>query len=171
VSRPDILFSETEIAARVNAMARTIASLPQRPEIMVGILAGAFVFAADLARALAREGLLIPVEFVWLRSYGDVRTGGEVRVLIGPADIARGRNVLIVDGVLDRGATLARAKDLLVEHGASSLVTAVAIDKLRSDALLKADHAAFAGVNGFIVGYGMDDGGTGRALPYIARVS
>lgn len=170
MSRPDILFSETEIAARVNAMARTIASLPQRPEVMVGILAGAFVFAADLARALVRQGLPLPVEFVWLRSYGDVRTGGAIRVLVAPTDVVRGRHVLIVDGVLDRGATLAKAKELLFEHGASSVVTAVAIDKQRSDALLKADHAAFAGVRSFVVGYGMDDGGTGRALPYITRV-
>ena len=171
MSTPDILFSEGEIAARIEAMAQTIASSPKPPQILVGILAGAFVFAADLARALAREGLPLSVEFLWLRSYGAVRTGGDVKVLVGPTDIVGGKHVLLADGVLDHGHTLVKARDLLLGHGARSVVTAVAVDKLRGDAFLKADHAAFAGVSDFIVGYGMDDGGAGRALPYIARGS
>jgi hypoxanthine phosphoribosyltransferase len=170
VSALEILFSEEQIAARVNALARQIASSPRRPDLMSGILVGAFVFAADLARALAREGLPLPVEFLWLRSYGDARTGGDVRTLIGPTDSARGKHVLLVDGVLDHGATLARAKKLLEDAGAMSVVTAVVVDKRRAGALLIADHAAFEGVGDFIVGYGMDDAGAGRALPYIGRV-
>jgi hypoxanthine-guanine phosphoribosyltransferase len=78
--------------------------------------------------------------------------------------------VLLADGVLDRGATLIKAKSLLVEAGAASVVTAVAVDKRRADALLVSDHAAFSHVEGFVVGYGMDDGETGRALPYIGRI-
>jgi hypoxanthine-guanine phosphoribosyltransferase len=62
------------------------------------------------------------------------------------------------------------AKSLLSEAGAASVVTAVAIDKRRADALLVAEHAAFSHVEGFVVGYGMDDGETGRALPHIARI-
>jgi len=170
VSALDILFSEGEIAARVNALARQIASSPRRPDLMTGILVGAFVFAADLARALAREGLALPVEFLWLRSYGDAQTGGEVRTLVGPSERARGKRVLLVDGVLDHGTTLARAKSLLVEAGATSVVSAVVVDKRRAGALLTADHAAFEGVSDFIVGYGMDDAGASRALPYIGRV-
>jgi hypoxanthine phosphoribosyltransferase len=170
VSALEILFSESEIAARVNALARQIASSPQRPDLITGILVGAFVFAADLARALAREGLALPVEFLWLRSYGDARTGGDVRTLVGPTDSARGKHVLLVDGVLDHGTTLARAKSLLEETGARSVATAVVIDKLRIGARLTADYAAFEGVSDFIVGYGMDDAGAGRALPYIGRI-
>lgn len=171
MSTPDILFSEAEIAARVGAMARVIASSSKPPQILVGVLAGAFVFAADLARALAREGLALPVEFLWLRSYGEDRSSGEVCVLVGPPDVVRDKHVLLADGVLDRGHTLVKARDSLLGHGAKSVVTAVAVDKLRGDALLKADHAAFAGISDFIVGYGMDDGTTGRALPYIARAN
>jgi hypoxanthine phosphoribosyltransferase len=170
VSAPDILFSADEIAAQVNVLARRIASAPRRPDLMVGILVGAFIFAADLARALAREGLPLPIEFLWLRSYGDARTGGDVRALVGPTEGARGRNVLLVDGVLDRGTTLAKAKTMLKGAGAVSLMTAVAVDKLRADALLTADYSAFEGVSDFIVGYGMDDAGEGRALPYIGRI-
>jgi hypoxanthine phosphoribosyltransferase len=168
VNPPDVLFSADEIAARMRVLARRIVTAPQRPEILVGILVGAFVFAADLARALSAEGLSLPVEFLWLRSYGDARTGGDVEALVGPAESLRGRHVLLVDGVLDRGTTLVKAKTLLQDS--ASVATAVAVDKLRADALLSADYAAFEGVSDFIVGYGMDDGGIGRALPYIGRV-
>jgi hypoxanthine phosphoribosyltransferase len=165
------LFSEADIAARVNAMARQIVALAKPPELIVGILAGAFVLTADLARALAREGLPLPIEFLWLRSYDEVRTGGDVRVLVGPSDIMRGRHVLAVDGVLDEGKTLMKARNLLFETGALTVVTAVAVDKTRTDALLVADFAAFRHVDAFVIGYGMDDGGKGRALPYIAKAN
>ncbi len=70
------LYSQAEIARRVKAAARNIARAPLRPEIAVPVLAGAFVFAADLLRALAREGVDLETEFIWLRSYGTVRTAG-----------------------------------------------------------------------------------------------
>ncbi len=168
MSTPELLFSEDEIAVRVSALAKRIASSP--PQLLVGILVGAFVFAADLARALAREGVSLPIEFLWLRSYGDARTGGDVQALVGPTESARGKHVLLVDGVLDRGTTLVKARAMLVEAGAKSVTTAVVVDKLRDDALLTADHAAFEGVSDFLVGYGMDDAGLSRGLPYIARV-
>lgn len=170
MNRPEILFSEAEIAERVGTLARRVAAAAQRPQLMVGILVGAFVFAADLSRALAREGLPLPVDFLWLRSYGDARTGGDVRALVGPTQDARGKHVLLVDGVLDRGSTLLKARTLLMQAGARSVVSAVAVDKLHAHALLTADYAAFEGVSDFIVGYGMDDAGLGRALPYIGRV-
>ena len=153
----------------MDAIAQSIAMLAKPPEMLVGILAGAFVFTADLARALARLGLPLPVEFLWLRSYGDTRAGADVDVLVGPTDAVRDKRVLLADGVLDRGKTLIKAKTLLLERGVSSLLTVVAVDKSRRDALLCADYSAFQSVSGFIVGYGMDDGGAGRALPHIAR--
>jgi len=171
VSTPELLFSETEIASRIDAMARRIAALARPPDLLVGILAGAFVMTADLARALAREGMPLSVEFLWLRSYGDDRRGSDVKVVVGATEAVRGKHALVVDGVLDVGKTLAKARDLLLEQGALSVTTAVAVDKLRADALLTADFAAFQGVDAFVVGYGMDDGGRGRALPYIAKAT
>jgi hypoxanthine phosphoribosyltransferase len=170
VSATEILFSADEIAARVGALAHEIGARPQRPDLLVGVLVGAFVFAADLARALAREGLPLGVEFLWLRRYGPDRSGGEVRTLVAATPNVHARHVLLVDGVLDHGTTLVKSRALLKEAGAASVVTAVAVDKRRTDALLAADHAAFTNVEGFVVGYGMDDGETGRALPYIGRM-
>lgn len=170
MSARKILHGEDDIRARVNAVARAIAGAPLKPDFAVAILAGAFVFAADLLRALAREGLSLPIEFLWLRSYADRRTGGEVSVLVGPTEKIHAKTVLLIDGVLDGGHTLAKAKELLFQAEAAAIITAVAVDKFRDDAVLQADHALFAGTKGFLIGYGMDDAGAERGLPYIAAI-
>lgn len=161
-----VLFSEHEIAERVAAIAKEIAA--RKPGIAVAILSGAFVFAADLLRALSREGMDLPVEFLALRSYGDARVGSEITVRLGASENIAGKNVLLIDGVLDHGRTMVKARELL--HEARMIITAVAVDKCRDNALLKADHACFTNVEGFIAGYGMDDAGRGRGLPYIMRM-
>jgi hypoxanthine phosphoribosyltransferase len=167
--RRTILFTEQQIADRVKAMAREIARGPVVPHLATPILVGAYVFAADLLRALANEGISIPTEFLWLRSYTGRTSGKGVKVLIPPNENFQGRNVLLIDGVLDGGHTLAKARELVLEYGAAGVISAVVVDKQRSDAVFKADFAAFTGVHEFIVGYGMDDSGNDRALPYIAK--
>lgn len=163
-----VLFSESQIRSRVADIAEAIARLPDKPDLAVPVLIGGFVFAADLLRALDRSGLSLPVEFIRLRSYGDTRSSaGAVSVLAGPVNPVQGRHVLLIDGVLDHGHTLARARELVLAAGARAATTAVAIDKRRDEALLQADFAAFAGVAEFVVGYGMDDAGQFRSLPYI----
>ena len=84
---PAIIHSETEIASRVDALAKEIA--PLKPQIAVAILIGGFVFASDLVRALARAGVHLEVEFLWLRSYGNERAGGAVSLLAGPSENVR----------------------------------------------------------------------------------
>ena len=126
----EILFSEREIAARVEDLAREIVA--RKPEIAVPILVGAFVFAADLLRALARLGLSLPMEFLWLRSYDGKSAQGAVSVIAGPSEAVRGKSVLLIDGVLDSGATIVKARALLKDAGAASVLTAVAVDKLRA---------------------------------------
>jgi len=171
VTARKILHSEADIRARLDVVAREIADAPLKPDFAVAILAGAFVFAADLLRALAREGLSLPIEFLWLRSYADKRVGGEISVLVGPTEKIHAKTVLLIDGVLDGGHTLAKARELLLNAEAATIITVVAVDKLRGDAMLKADHALFAGSHGFLIGYGMDDAGAERGLPYIAVVT
>lgn len=165
-TRP-VLYSETEIAARVQELARSIARFPAPPQIMVPVLTGAFVFAADLSRALAREGLDLPVEFLWLRRYGLHREGGEMKVLAGPGETVTGARILLIDGVLDHGHTLRTARDLLLKARAISVMTAVVLDKRRAGAPIAADLSCFSGSDAFVVGYGMDDAGMGRGLPQI----
>ncbi|MGQ0742131.1 MAG: phosphoribosyltransferase [Alphaproteobacteria bacterium] len=162
-----VLFSEGTIARRVKKLARGIASHPLKPDLAVPVLVGGFVFAADLLRALAREGVKLETEFIWLRSYGHKETPESVMVLKGPTDAARGRTTLIIDGVLQSGGTLARAKELLVERGAAAVLSAVLVVKPHQSAAAKADFIGFEAGPEFIFGYGMDCAGLQRGLPDI----
>jgi hypoxanthine phosphoribosyltransferase len=168
--KPPVLFSESDIRTRVEAIAAAIARLPDVPDLAIPILVGGFVFAADLLRDLDRNGLSLGVEFLRLRSYATARAAeGEMAVLMLP-ECVDGRHVLLIDGVLDHGRTLQKAGKLVAAAGARATTTAVVIDKMREDALLRADFAAFAHVERFVVGYGMDDAGQYRSLPFIAAV-
>jgi hypoxanthine phosphoribosyltransferase len=167
-----VLFSESDICSRVEEVAGAISQMRGPPEIALPILVGGFVFAADLLRALDTNGLSLPVEFLHLRSYGAARVAeGSIQVLTGPGESVRRRHVLLIDGILDRGQTLKNARDLAFDAGARTVTTAVVIDKRRNDAQLQADFAAFTHVAHFVVGYGMDDGGRLRTLPYVAAAA
>ena len=165
---PAVLFSESDIRARVAEIASAIARLEDPPDLAVPILIGGFVFAADLLRALHSCGLSLGVEFLRLRSYATSRTpGSEISVLLVPQEVISGHHLLLIDGVLDQGHTLKRARELMSAAGARAVTTAVVVDKMRESGLLRAEFAAFTNVGEFIVGYGMDDAGRFRALPYI----
>ncbi len=168
---PHMLFSAEEIAARVEGLAREIAQAPQKPDIAMPILVGGFVFAADLLRALSKEGVDLAVEMLWLRSYGDKRVASAISMIAGPSEQIAGRHVLVIDGVLDAGRTISKAVSLIEAAGAASVRVVVALDKQRPDAVATADHVGFTVGNDFVIGYGMDDAGQYRALPYIGRVS
>jgi hypoxanthine phosphoribosyltransferase len=168
--KEELLFDEAAIAARVAGLARQIAAAPVRPGIAMPILVGGFVFAADLIRALAQENVALEVEMLWLRSYGGRRTASAISMIAGPSEKIAGRHVLIIDGVLDFGRTIAKAVSLSEAAGAASVSVAVALDKQRPDAVAAADYVAFETGNDFVIGYGMDDEGRHRALPYIARL-
>ena len=167
---PAVLFSAEDIASRLRALCKQLAALPERPQVAAPVLVGAFVFASDLVRGLAEEGVHLETEMIWLRSYGNARTGSAISVLAAPTEHVKGKHVLLVDGVLDKGHTVVRSRKLLIEAGAASVRTVIAVDKRNHDAVARADYALYTGVQDFIVGYGMDDAGRYRALPYIGKV-
>ena len=167
---PDTLFSAEQIRDRVGVLARQIASAPLRPDIAMPVLVGGFVFAADLVRALAWEGVPLDIEMLWLRSYGDKRVASAISMIAGPSEQIAGRHVLVIDGVLDAGRTIAKAVSLIQAAGAASVQVAVMLDKQRPDAVARADFVGFAIGNDFVIGYGMDDAGKFRSLPYIGKV-
>src|SRR5579863_6141296 len=170
MAEPEILFSAEEIAARVQSLAREIAAVPQKPDVAMPILVGGFVFAADLVRALSKEGVDLAVEMLWLRSYGDKRVAGAVSMIAGPSEQIAGRHVLVIDGVLDAGRTIKKAVSLIQAAGAASVRVVAMLDKQRPDRVAEADHVGFVIGNDFVIGYGMDDAGAYRALPYIGRI-
>ena len=165
-----VLFSAEEIALRVKTLAREIAALPKKPDIAMPSLVGGFVFAAELVRALALEGVSLDIEMLWLRSYGDKRVASAVSMIAGPSEQIAGRHVLVIDGVLDAGRTIKKAVSLIEAAGAASVRVVVALDKQRPDAVAQADHVGFVIGNEFVIGYGMDDAGHYRSLPYIGKV-
>jgi hypoxanthine phosphoribosyltransferase len=163
-----ILLSESAIAQRVGELADRIASAQTKPEIAVPVLLGGFVFAADLLRALAMREVALQVEFIRLVSYNAAGgASGEAAVRIGPSEAVRNKHVLLIDGVLDSGATLAKAREMLCDAGARSIITAVAVAKKHSGRSIEADYAGFEAGPEFLYGYGMDRAGFGRGLPDI----
>ena len=166
----NILYSEEAIAARVGELAKKIARAPLLPDIAMPVLVGGFIFAADLVRALAKEGVELEIEMLWLRSYGDKRVASAISMIAGPSEQITGRHVLVIDGVLDFGRTIRKATQLILAAGAASVQVAVVLDKQRSDAVAKADFTGFTVGPDFVVGYGMDDAGKHRSLPYIGKI-
>jgi hypoxanthine phosphoribosyltransferase len=118
-------------------------------------------------RALARQGLELDIEMLWLRSYGDKRVASAISMIAGPSEQIAGRHVLVIDGVLDQGRTIKKALSLIEAAGAASVGVVVMLDKQRADRVASADHVGFAINDQFVIGYGMDDAGRYRNLPYI----
>lgn len=168
-----MLITEHEIKARVEALADEIARDMPADFLMAPVLTGAFVFAADLLRALQAKGVDPGVDFVQLSSYGGARaSSGVVTLLKDFSTPLEGRSVLVVDDVLDTGRSLHFAKRMILDRGAKEARLCVLVRKMtgRGDDL-NADYIGFeAGAADFIVGYGMDDGGRLRGLPFIGAV-
>ena len=168
--------ADVVVAARraepLAALAAEVAAAGYRDLLVVSILKGSFVFAADLLRALHDAGLAPEVEFMSLSSYraGTV-SADKVRVVRDIETDVRGRDVLIVDDILESGRTLAYARDLLVGRGATRVDLAVLLDKPGKRATeISAQYVGFECPDYFVVGYGMDVAHAFRELPYVARV-
>ena len=170
--RLEVVFSPEEIAARITVVAAEIVRRRFDRLLVVAVLKGSFVFAADLIRAMHRAGLSPEVDFLTLSSYrrGTI-SSGQVSITRDIESDVRGRNVLIVDDILESGRTLAFAKDLIVARGAKNAVTCVLLDKrVKRAAAIEADIKAFDCPNVFVVGYGMDVANRFRELPYVGRL-
>ncbi|WP_038035717.1 hypoxanthine phosphoribosyltransferase [Thermopetrobacter sp. TC1] len=171
-TRIRVLYSEEMIARRVEEMAAEIARRNPRRLLVVPILKGSFIFAADLLRAFYRVGLLPEVDFMILSSYGaGTRSSGTVKVLRDIETDVRDRDVLFVDDILESGRTLAHARDMLLKRGAARVMTAVLLDKPHHRvADIEADFRGFECPDLFVVGYGMDKAHAFRELPFVGHV-
>jgi hypoxanthine phosphoribosyltransferase len=167
------LFSAEAIAARVDQLAGDIAASRLEDLIVVAVLKGSFIFAADLIRALHRHGLRPEIDFIYLASYdGERISRGQVRVLRDVESDIGGRNVVIVDDILDSGRTLAFAKASLAQHGAARVLTCVLVDKqVPRAAEIVPDFVGFACPPVFVVGYGLDFHNRYRELPFIGELT
>jgi hypoxanthine phosphoribosyltransferase len=167
-----VLFDEASIAERVQGLAKEVAASQPKDLLVVAVLKGSFMFAADLIRALHRVGLEPHVEFIHLSSYleGTVSSGA-VRILKDIESSVRDRDVLLVDDILESGRTLAFAKDLLAARGARRVLICAMLEKPGKRAVqISADFVGFPCPDVFVVGYGMDVAHSYRELPFVGRV-
>jgi hypoxanthine phosphoribosyltransferase len=167
-----VLFDADTIAARNIALAGEIKAAAPQQLLVIAVLKGSFVFAADQLSAMHAAGLAPEVEFISLSSYRDgTISSGTVTILHDVESDVRGRDVVLVDDILESGRTLAFAKDLLAARGANRVLTCVLLEKPGKRAVsLDADFVGFICPDLFVVGYGMDVAHAFRQLPYVGVI-
>ncbi|MDZ4778029.1 MAG: phosphoribosyltransferase family protein [Alphaproteobacteria bacterium] len=165
-----VLVSEADIAARIETLADELAVLIDDDWRVVQLMQGAGPFATDLMRALARRNLHPILDSLWLESYRDEHVSSG-RVVVR-ADISRkieGLKVLILDDVFDSGRTIAFAKAHLEAKGAIETRACAFIRKpAAGDAPI--EHIGIDCPDRYLIGYGMDDAGRYRGLPYVGAL-
>jgi len=172
MSPREILLSGEEIAARMEVMAAEIAKVITDNTVCVCLLTGGIWFAADLTRALSRQGCNPLFDALWLASYGDDRaTSGRVIIRTGLQRTVKGAQVLLIDDVLDSGLSLSAATKLVKDEGAVDVKIAVFARKPWPEPReITPDFVLWEAPARFLVGYGMDDAGRLRGLPGVEAV-
>jgi hypoxanthine phosphoribosyltransferase len=167
----DQMISAKSIAARIEALAHDIHEAFEGTDklVVVGLLRGSFVFIADLVREL---NLPVEVDFIEASSYGDgMESSREVRILKDLRGTIEGRDVLIVEDIVDTGHTLSHVTDYLRSRHPARLKTIALLDKpARREVDFRADWTGFEIPDAFVVGYGIDFAQRNRNLPYIGQV-
>lgn len=169
----ETLISEEQIRERVVAMAGELAPQLRPGTVVISLLKGAFVFAADLVRELARHGVTLHLDFMVLSSYGrSTQSSGRVTVHLDCKTLEENQEVLLLDDILDTGNTLTFAVDHLRQKGAKRIVSCVLLDKpSRRQTDFEADVVGFTIPDQFVVGYGIDYAEKYRELPFVGYVT
>ncbi len=168
----EVLYSAEKIAQRNEEIALSVANASYRDLLVVAILKGSFIFAADLIRAMHQVGLSPEMEFISVSSYRTGTQSGELKLLRDIETDVTGRDVLLIDDILESGKTLAFTRDLLLSRGANAVLLAVLLDKpFRRQIDIKADHVGFECPDVFVVGYGMDKAHAFRELPFVGKIA
>ena len=167
----DEMISAKAIAARIENLARDIQTEFADTDklVVVGLLRGSFVFIADLVREL---DLPVEVDFLEASSYGDaMENSREVRIFKDLRGQIEGRDVLVVEDIIDTGHTLSHVSDYLKTKGPARLRAIALLDKpARREVDFKADWIGFEIPDEFVVGYGIDFAQRNRNLPHIGKV-
>jgi len=167
----DVMISAKAIAARIEELARLIRDEYKDTDklVVVGLLRGSFVFIADLVRELEMN---VEVDFLEASSYGNAtESSREVKILKDLRGAIEGRDVLVVEDIVDTGHTLTAVLELLRSRHPRKLETIALLDKpARREVPLKATWTGFEIPDAFVVGYGIDFAQANRNLPYIGTV-
>jgi len=165
------LYTEEQIAGRIRELGEQITrDYAGKDLVLVGVLKGSCVFLADLMRVI---DLPLSIDFMSISSYKDqLKSTGDVEILKDLSNPIRGKDVLVVEDIIDTGLTLSRLLEILGSRGANSIKLATFLDKPepRIKKELAVDYTGFVIPNEFVVGYGLDAAGRYRNLPFIAVV-
>lgn len=170
------LFTSEQIAAAIRDLAERIAAdHAGKPLLLIGVLKGALYVTADLARALscvAGGPSEIRIDYMAVSSYGNAnRSSGEVRMLKDTAENIGGKNVVIIEDIVDNGLTLAYLQGLLRGRDPASLTSCVLFDKPYNRRVdVHVDYVGLTAPDEFVVGYGLDYQEAYRNLPYLAQL-
>ena len=167
---PEILLSEHQIQKRVAELAAEIRRDCPDDVHLVAVLKGAFMFLSDLVRHMSGK---VTLDFMAVSSYAKARTSsGEVRMLKDLDSALDGRNVIIVEDIVDTGLTLTYLQDILRARNPRSLRTACLLSKpSRRQVDVAVEYIGFTIEDQFVVGYGLDYAEQYRNLPHIAVIS
>lgn len=163
----EVLLTEEEIKREVKRLAQEIdRDYRGKHPLLLGILKGCFVFMADLVRLLQTP---VEIEFVRLSSYGSARTtSGQIKVVQGLRSRIKGRDILVIEDIVDAGITVDYFLDYLRRKKPSSLKLCVLFDKpSRREVPVSIDYVGFTIPDKFVVGYGLDYDEKFRHLPQL----
>lgn len=165
-----IAFTSEVIAARVRELGHKITdAYPDGDLLVLGLLKGSFIFLSDLVRQIQRP---LQIDFLVASSYGEATvSSGTVRLVYDPETTLEGKNILLVEDIVDSGRTLSRLLDLLSERSPRSLEVCALLHKHVAEHLrYPTKFVGFDAPNEFLVGYGLDHAENFRHLPYIASL-
>jgi len=169
--RTKLLIPHNQIQKRIREMAKSIrADFPTEPLLLLGVLKGAVLFLADLARQIPGE---VTFDFIAVSSYGkDSRSSGQVKLNKDIDSSIEGKTVIVVEDILDTGLTLRYLLNILRQRKPKNLRVAVLLDKVdRRLTDVHADYVGFPIPNEFVVGYGLDYAERYRNLPDVKILS
>jgi len=168
----EVMISETELETRIAELGRQITEHYRdsgSDMVLVGLLRGSFMFMADLCRQVQ-----VPheVDFMTASSYGSgMSTTRDVKILKDLDEDIRGKDVLIVEDIIDSGNTLSKVRDILSLRGPKSLAICTLLDKpTRREVQVPVEFVGFSIPDEFVVGYGIDYAQRYRHLPYVGKV-
>ena len=165
----EVFIPETEISAIVHSMANQINNSEIKDPLFIAVMNGAFLFASDVMRKITIPNT--EISFIKLSSYAGTETTREVSKLIGVENNISGRNIVVLEDIIDTGITLEKIITLLEKENVANIKIATLLFK--PDAYTKDLHIDFIGKsipNDFVVGYGLDYDEFGRNLPHIYKL-
>jgi hypoxanthine phosphoribosyltransferase len=164
--RVDVLIAEADLRARVRALGEQITrDYAGRSLVVIGVLKGSFIFLADLVRAI---DLPLTVDFIGISSYQGTRTTGVVQITSDLGRPIEGKDVLLVEDIVDTGLTMRYLLENLATRGPASLKVCALLEKpSRARVLVPIDYRGFVIGDEFVVGYGLDWDGRMRNLPFV----